>query len=167
MEGMKELMRHAEDFLEERFRSEIFDCRLRPLSEVIQEQGIERIDLLKVDVQKSELDVLSGIEAADWPKIKQIVIEVHDLGGRLNKITSLLKQRGFNVKIEQDAMYEGSVLYNLFATKPFSKVASSLPQLIETQTKLPSFQHIQGRAQKQAAVIDQRKQQMESRRKRV
>ena len=164
MEGMDDLMRHAEDLLEERFKSEIFDCQLRPLSEIINEQGVERIDLLKIDVQKSELDVLTGIEGSDWSKIKQIVIEVHDLGGRLRKITALLNQRGFNVKVEQDAMYEGSVLYNLFAVKPLSILASSHSPITETQTKSPSFQHLQGRAKKREAVINQQKQQS-SRRK--
>jgi len=162
MEGMEDVMRHAEDLLEERFKSEIFDCQLRPLSEIINEQGVERIDLLKIDVQKSELDVLAGIEGSDWSRIRQIVIEVHDLGGRLREITELLSQRGFNVKVEQDAMYEGSVLYNLFAVKPLSILYQS--PITETQTKSPSFQQIQGRAKKREAVINQQKQES-SRRK--
>ena len=147
MKGMEDLMRHAEDLLEERFKSEIFECRLRPLSEIIQEQGVERIDLLKIDVQKSELDVLTGIEEHDWPKIRQIVIEVHDLGGRLNEITSLLNHHGFKVEVEQDAMYEGSVLYNLFAKKP--------PAI--GQIKSHSFQQIHTRAQKRADAIKEQR----------
>ena len=158
MEGMTDLMRHAEDLLEERFKSETFECRLRPLSAVIAEQGVERIDLLKIDVQKSELDVLTGIDESDWPKIRQIVIEVHDLNGRLREITALLNEHRFNVKVEQDAMYGGSVLYNLFATKPRSTLASSAPLVAAGQTGSSSFQDIQQRAKKREAVIRQQKQ---------
>ena len=40
------------------------------------QENIECIDLLKINVEKSELDVLLGIEESDWQKIKQIVLEV-------------------------------------------------------------------------------------------
>ena len=30
------------------------------------EQGVERIDLLKIDVQRAEVEVLAGIEEAYW-----------------------------------------------------------------------------------------------------
>ncbi|HEU0052729.1 MAG TPA: FkbM family methyltransferase, partial [Longimicrobium sp.] len=60
MEGMEGVMRHADDLLAERFRAETFRCSLRPLSQVIYEHRVPRIDLLKVDVQKSELQVLEG-----------------------------------------------------------------------------------------------------------
>jgi len=59
-------------------------------------------------------------------------------------------------------MYEGSVLYNLFAVKPLSILYQS--PITETQTKSPSFQQIQGRAKKREAVINQQKQES-SRRK--
>ncbi|HST61775.1 MAG TPA: FkbM family methyltransferase, partial [Longimicrobium sp.] len=62
MAGMEGVMRHADDLLEERLRAETFRCTLRPLSQVIYEHQVARVDLLKVDVQKSELQVLEGIE---------------------------------------------------------------------------------------------------------
>ncbi|HEU0302376.1 MAG TPA: FkbM family methyltransferase, partial [Longimicrobium sp.] len=74
VEGMDALMEHAEELLDERFRPVAMECRLRPLSAVIREEGVERIDLLKVDVQKAELDVLRGIADEDWPRIRQIVM---------------------------------------------------------------------------------------------
>jgi FkbM family methyltransferase len=118
MEGMTGVMRHADDLLEERFRAETFRCELRPLSRVIYEHQVQRIDLLKVDVQKSELQVLEGIEEKDWPKIRQVVLEVHDVDGGLAKVTSLLDRHGFEVVPEQDDMYVGSRLYNLYARRP-------------------------------------------------
>ena len=48
------------------------------LSDIIRENQIHRIDLLKIDAEKAEMDIIKGIEAHDWPKIKQIVLEIHD-----------------------------------------------------------------------------------------
>jgi FkbM family methyltransferase len=126
VEGVAELMGFAEDLLEERFRSESFECRLRPLSDVIAEHGVERIDLLKIDVQKAELAVLEGIRDEHWPRIGQIVLEVHDLEGRLGRIVRLLVQRGFRVTVEQDELLRGSVLYNLFAVREEARPGEGL-----------------------------------------
>lgn len=117
MPGMEQVMKYSDEILEERFKSQTFACKLRRLSDVINENGIERINLLKIDVQKSEMDVILGIDAGDWRRIDQVVLEVHDLGGRLERITCLLKDQGFEVTMEQDHIYEGSVLYNLYAIR--------------------------------------------------
>jgi FkbM family methyltransferase len=52
--------------------------RGKDIFEVIREGRVGRIDFLKIDVQKSEFDVLAGTDEADWPKIRQLVIEVQD-----------------------------------------------------------------------------------------
>jgi FkbM family methyltransferase len=121
--GVGELMGFAEPLLEERFRSESFECRLRPLSAVIDEGGVEWIDLLKIDVQKAEQEVLDGLREEHWPRIAQIVMEVHDLDGRLERIVRRLEGLGFRVAVEQDELLEGSVLYNLFAVRPGAEPA--------------------------------------------
>lgn len=46
-------------------------CALRTLSEVIDEHGVDRIDLLKIDAEKSELAVLRGVRAEHWGLIRQ------------------------------------------------------------------------------------------------
>ncbi len=56
-------------------------CRLRTLSEVIESEGVTRIDLLKVDVEGAEAAVLDGCAEKDWPRIRQVVVEVHDADG--------------------------------------------------------------------------------------
>src|SRR6185369_15418287 len=65
-----------DNFVDHYLISESYTCQLRTLSEIIRDNAIERIDLLKLDVERSELDVLSGIEDDDWKKIRQFVIEV-------------------------------------------------------------------------------------------
>ncbi|HEU5077332.1 MAG TPA: FkbM family methyltransferase [Polyangiaceae bacterium] len=117
MDGMKELMEYSQELVDQRLVSETFDCDLCTLSEVIAETKVERIDLLKVDVQKAELEVLRGIGDADWPKIQQVVAEVHDIQGRVSEMTRLLGARGFITKVHQDELYRGSNTYNLYARR--------------------------------------------------
>ena len=103
--------------VESRVSGEKIVCRLRTLSEIIRAEGIERIDLLKIDVEKSEADVLAGIAADDWHKVQQIVIEAHDDDGQLARLTQLLRDQGYQVIAEQDEYLRGSSLYNVYATR--------------------------------------------------
>lgn len=116
------LLEYVDELLDERMRGTSFWCRLRRLSDVLAEEGIDHVDLLKIDVERSELDVLEGIDAADWAKIDQIVVEVHDrvqgIAGRVEAIGRLLQNRGYDVRVEEDAAIRGSGLYNLFAVRP-------------------------------------------------
>jgi natural product biosynthesis luciferase-like monooxygenase protein/FkbM family methyltransferase len=88
-----------DELLNEYLRGETYDCQVKTLSHVIRELDIERIDLLKIDVEGSEFDVLLGIDDADWPRIKQIAIEVHSRS-ILNRITSLLEARGLRFVVD-------------------------------------------------------------------
>lgn len=114
---VESLLRYEDELVEQRLKQETVTCRLRTLSSVIREYNVERIDLLKVDVEKAELDVLSGIEEADWRKIEQAVLEVHDLEGRIEQVSQLLRGHGFAVQLEQDELYRGSDRYNLYAIR--------------------------------------------------
>lgn len=115
VDGIDEVMQYADELLEARFKAMPYTCTLRPLKDVIAEQQVERIDLLKVDVQKAELDVLLGVGEENWSKIRQVVMEVHDIDHRLQQITELLERHGFSVVVEQDDLHTGTILYNLFA----------------------------------------------------
>ncbi|MBW4448710.1 MAG: FkbM family methyltransferase [Spirirestis rafaelensis WJT71-NPBG6] len=98
------------------FQAKQVNCQLRTLSEVIREHQIQRIDLLKVDVEKSELDVLLGIEKHDWQKIKQVVVEVHNFECRLEKIIDLLKKHRFNeITVEQEPILKGDDIFIVYA----------------------------------------------------
>ena len=104
--------------LETAFQAEQVTCQLRTVSEIIREHNVRQIDLLKVDVEKSELDVLLGVEPQDWRKIKQVFVEVHDLNCRVEKIISLLKKHGLSkITVEQEPILKGSDAFSLYALR--------------------------------------------------
>ena len=104
--------------VDQRMQRQILQCPLKTVSQVLEEQGLERIDLLKIDVEKSELDVLRGIREEDWPKIRQVSIEAHDLDGRLQEMVDLLEERGYHLTVEQeDALLDDTCLFNIYATR--------------------------------------------------
>ncbi|MEM9566772.1 MAG: amino acid adenylation domain-containing protein [Cyanobacteria bacterium P01_E01_bin.34] len=104
-----------DELLADRLQSQTVACQLTTLSDVIREQGIDRIDLLKIDVEKSEQDILDGIHVQDWPKIKQLVVEVHNINGRLAKIQTLLQTHGYDVTVTQDSLLDRTELYSIYA----------------------------------------------------
>jgi FkbM family methyltransferase len=78
-------------------------CRVTTLSAVIEEHGIKAIDLLKLDAEKSELDVLMGIEERHWGLIRQIVMEVEEVSVQYPTITELLSAHGFtHITLDQN-----------------------------------------------------------------
>ena len=103
------------ELVNESMQSKSFNCQLDTVSAIIAEQGLETIDLLKIDVEKSEWQVIQGIEDKDWARIKQLIIEVHDQDGLLKKIENLLTQHGFEVTTEQDDVLENTKLYMVYA----------------------------------------------------
>lgn len=103
--------------VDSRFDKIELECEFKTLSQFIAEQKLTTIDLLKVDVEKAELDVLNGISCEDWNKIQQIIIEVHDIGGRLEKISRLLESQGFKIRVAQEDDAQNTLLYSLSGTK--------------------------------------------------
>jgi nonribosomal peptide synthetase DhbF len=75
---------------------------VKTLTDAVAEIGPERIDLLKIDVEGAELDVLRGIAEPTWPLVRHVVVEVHDVAGRVERIRSMLESRGFEVLVEQE-----------------------------------------------------------------
>ena len=115
--GSERVTAEIGELIDERLRARSFTAQLRTLSGVIAEQGLERIDLLKINVEKSELDVLQGISAGDWLKIHQLVIEV-DLKQNLQPVTALLEQHGFEWVVEQDPLLKKTELCYVYAIRP-------------------------------------------------
>src|SRR5262249_9918774 len=56
--------------------------------------------LLKIDVERAELDVLAGLAAADWRKVRQVVLEV-DSREHITQAAALLTRHGFAVAVDE------------------------------------------------------------------
>jgi amino acid adenylation domain-containing protein/FkbM family methyltransferase len=116
------------------FAAERLSCRFARLSEILRREDIHRVGLLKIDVQRAELEVLSGIDEGDWPKIDQVVVEVHDRiatleEGRVERVVSLLRDRGFATVVEQDELLQATDRYNVYAVREQGTAdAPELPQ---------------------------------------
>ena len=71
-------------------------CKVRPLSDVMAQLDLTRIDLLKIDVEGAEIDVLRGIAAPAWRRIRQLAMEVSPgHKGSLSELIGQLHARGF------------------------------------------------------------------------
>jgi FkbM family methyltransferase len=61
------------------------------LAHVLSEERVDRIDVLKIDVEGPELEILGGLDELTWAKVQQVVLETHDRDGRLAKILALFR----------------------------------------------------------------------------
>jgi amino acid adenylation domain-containing protein/FkbM family methyltransferase len=107
----------VDELLADRLEHEEVERPVSTVSEILREHGLERVDLLKIDVEKGELDVLAGIDDGDWPKIQQVVIEVHGGDARLREVTDTLERAGFEHWVDEDELLRGSGLYNVYARR--------------------------------------------------
>ena len=105
------------EVIDQRLRARPVAAGLRALSTVIADEDLERIDLLKINVEKSELDVLLGLTDDDWLKIRQMVVEV-DQTQNLDPITALLIAHGFDIVVEQDPLLRRTELCYVYAIRP-------------------------------------------------
>ena len=95
-----------------------FHCELRTISDIIQQNALSRVDLLKIDVEGEELEVLRGIAPEHWPLIRQIVVEVHDRAGRLAAVRGLLREHGLlRQHVAQEEAFATSPFFNVYARR--------------------------------------------------
>ena len=99
--------------------TELVQCELRRLSDVLAEQEVgPTIDVLKIDVEGAELDVLRGITAEDWAKVQVAVIEVHDKDGHLAPVREILRANGLtNILEEQDLITKPLMIWQILAKR--------------------------------------------------
>jgi len=90
---------------------------LRSLSSIVEQESIARIDLLKIDTEKSEHQVLAGLREEHWHLVRQIVVEVHDQDGRLAQLSEGLRRRGFVVVADQQSEWAGTAIWMLYARR--------------------------------------------------
>ncbi|HMJ66305.1 MAG TPA: FkbM family methyltransferase, partial [Candidatus Binatia bacterium] len=109
---------YIDELTNDRLHQKKYECQLISISDIIRDNQIDRINLLKIDAEKSELDIIQGINESDWSKIDQVVIEVHDRTGEVvQRITKLLNEKGYRCAVEHEKLLEDSGLFNLYAIR--------------------------------------------------
>ncbi|MBB4302673.1 FkbM family methyltransferase [Rhodobium orientis] len=94
-------------YMEDLFRRQRVTVDVDTVSRQLTRHGIERVDLLKVDTEGAELDVLAGIAEADWPKISQLMVEVHLGDEVLNDLAADFEARGYAISIDRHPLADG------------------------------------------------------------
>jgi FkbM family methyltransferase len=91
-------------------------CELTTVSAAMREHGIEQIDLLKVDAEGAEWEVLQGIDESDWPRIRQLTVEIH-VAQLVDRVRAFLEEKGYEVTVDHDDWQLGELLgfRNLYA----------------------------------------------------
>jgi hypothetical protein len=64
--------------------------------------------------------VLAGIADADWPRIRQLVMELHLDSERRERAASTIRARGFDVTVRQDPTMAGTDIHMVYAVRPAS-----------------------------------------------
>ncbi|HXC03119.1 MAG TPA: FkbM family methyltransferase [Bacteroidia bacterium] len=70
------------------------------LREIIEEMGIERADMVKIDCEGSEYPIIYETPASCWEKIAFLTVEVHDLDEdqrNVGHLTRFLESQGYEV----------------------------------------------------------------------
>ena len=116
-----EFSKLTQDFRDQVTLEKLTHCRIGvevlPLGDVLRHEDVKRIELLKIDAQKSELAILRGINSSLWARIRQVVVEAHDVEGRGAQIEALLETHGFTVSIKQHPLHPDSVVRMIYAQR--------------------------------------------------
>ncbi len=119
----KPLIDEADSIVDSRFEKRVFECETTTVSEIIRRHEVTSIGLMKIDAEKYEYNVLLGIETADFARIRQIVVEIHDQNSRVDDIVNLLEENNFETQVYQNKGYTNTVMYSVFAKNRQPRVA--------------------------------------------
>ncbi|MCP3059805.1 amino acid adenylation domain-containing protein [Myxococcus sp. K38C18041901] len=75
---------------ESRFEGRTTEVEVSTVSALMERLSLPRVDLLKVDVERAEVDVLRGIEPRHWERIDQLLVEVEERGGTRAQVEALI-----------------------------------------------------------------------------
>lgn len=111
------IVEDLDSYFGDRWESSLVSVPTRRLSTLLRELGNPEVALLKIDVQGLETQVLAGLSDSDWPRIRQLLLEVHDAPRQFGEIQRQLELHGFIVSTSQDAFNAGTDRLNLFARR--------------------------------------------------
>lgn len=93
------------------------DCPVTTLSELMANLEIQFIDLLKLDVEGSELLVLQGLKPEHWARLGAVTAEVEDVSGRLAALRQLLEYNGLLTRRHQPPALAGTPFHVVTASR--------------------------------------------------
>ena len=86
------------------------------ISDIIKEYNVEKIDILKIDVECYEYNVLEGIKEDDFKIINNVIIEIENFRvNQKDKIVNLLLKNNF--KIDKESLNNKENWINIHAYK--------------------------------------------------
>ncbi|MCE2974467.1 MAG: FkbM family methyltransferase [Sediminibacterium sp.] len=100
----QQLKQEAEAWMSPRLAERMFRGKLATVSRNRLGDYVEPgrvIDLLKIDVVGSELDVMAGLDGSQWQLVRYVVVDLVDQDGRLRQVSEALASRGFRIEVRQ------------------------------------------------------------------
>lgn len=111
------ILEDMDEMLAPRFEQRIVPVRMERMTDVVADLGVDRIDLLKIDVEGSELQVLRGMDEAVWAMVGSAVVEIAHEKDELDVAEALFRAQGMRTEIQQLPEYHGTNLHVLFAER--------------------------------------------------
>jgi hypothetical protein len=99
-------------------------CQFDTLSGVISQENIQSIALLKLDAELADWQILNGVKAQDWERIRQVAMEVH-VESDLTQFSQFFSERGFS-QVRVKKMKGGTGF--IWATKQSQAVDRRTPE---------------------------------------
>jgi FkbM family methyltransferase len=96
-------------------------CRFDTLSGVVSQENIQSIALLKLDTELADWQILNGVKAQDWQRIRQVAMEVH-VESDLTPLSQFFSERDFS-QVSVKKLKGGTAF--IWATKKIQAVDSA------------------------------------------
>jgi len=79
-----------------------YACKLTTVEEIFRIHAVDKISLMKISSERSELAILKGVGDKNWGKIDNIVIQVEDNDEILPEVVRILEAHDFEVIVEKE-----------------------------------------------------------------
>ncbi|MFI6340820.1 FkbM family methyltransferase [Streptomyces sp. NPDC050535] len=109
------VLSNLDGLLDGMFEQQVTPVTVDRISNVVRHHNLNRIDLLKIDVEGSEMQVIKGIDEEIWPLLGNVVVEVADHNGGLLAMEREFHTHGMEIDVQQMNGYRGTNLYLVFA----------------------------------------------------
>jgi FkbM family methyltransferase len=105
------------EFLDQLFQAETVTAKVGTLAEEAQRLGVDEIELLKIDTEGGERAVLDGVGPL-WPRIRQLLVEVHGGAQERDGFAAELAERGYRVTSDDHPLAQGGApVFHLYARR--------------------------------------------------